>query len=209
MPLWTPPRCQGTCCGLPFGSKGFPGAHAALLTALVDRLWDWSGEGTLPVVLDASSCLHSILTSGALLGDEARRRLESLRLVDAMRFAHDTLLPRLDLRRQELRVALHPTCAARHLGLVDDMRRIAERCATEVTIPLSLGCCGMAGDRGLLFPELTAAAVAAEGAEVQAARADRHCSNNLTCEIGMAQATGLPYVSLLYLVEEASAVDLP
>ncbi len=202
--LWRPPGCEGQCCGLPFGSKGFPEAHREALENLVDRLWDWSDQGRLPVVIDASSCLHSIETSGALLGEEARERLKSLRLLDAMRFTHDTLLPRLDLRRQDLRVVLHPTCAARHLGLEGDMRRIAERCASGVDIPVRLGCCAMAGDRGLLFPELTASAVAPEAAEVKAGHYDRHCSNNLTCEIGMTQATGLPYVSLLYLVEEAS-----
>jgi D-lactate dehydrogenase len=185
--LWVPPAGPGHCCGLPFGSKGFTEAHADVLAALVDRLWEWSDEGRLPVVLDASSCLHSIVTSGALLGEEPRRRLASLRLLDAMQFAHDALLPRLDVRRQELRVALHPTCAARHLGLVDDMRRIAERCASVVEVPVRLGCCAMAGDRGLLFPELTASAVAPEAAEVHAGRPDRQYSNNLT-----------------YLVEEAT-----
>lgn len=202
--LWIPSGSQGHCCGLPFGSKGFPEAQADILTALVDRLWDWSEQGRLPVVLDASSCLHSIEVSGALLGEETRRRLASLRLLDAMRFVHDTLLPRLDLHRQDLRVVLHPTCAARHLGLDGDMRRIAERCALTVDVPVRLGCCGMAGDRGLLIPELTATAVAPEAAEVQDGAYDRYASNNLTCEIGMTQATGLPYESLLYLVEEAS-----
>jgi D-lactate dehydrogenase len=202
--VWVPPGCQGQCCGLPFGSKGYTEAQTVVLSALVDRLWEWSGEGRLPVVIDASSCLHSILSSGALLDEERQRRLGALRLLDAMQFAQDVLLPRLDVRKQDLRVVLHPTCAARHLGLVETMRRIAERCAAEVEVPVSLACCAMAGDRGLLFPELNAAALTMEAAEVRAGRFDRHCSNNLTCEIGMAQATGLPYVSLLYLVEEAS-----
>ena len=39
---------------------------------------------------------------------------------------------------------------------------------------------------------------------MQARDYDRFLSNNLTCEIGMTQATGLPYRSLLELVEEAS-----
>jgi len=199
------PVSQGQCCGLPFGSKGFTEAHADTLDRLVQHLWEESGEGKLPIVLDASSCLHSILTSGALLGDESRRRLEGLRLMDAMRFVHDTLLPRLDVQRQDLRVALHPTCAARHLGLVEEMRRIAERCASNVEVPINLTCCAMAGDRGLLFPELNASAVAPEAAEVQAGKFDRCYSNNLTCEIGMTQATGREYVSLLYLVEAATA----
>jgi len=203
--LWTPSGCEGSCCGLPFGSKGFTQAHADLLEALVERLWSWSDRGRLPIVLDASSCLQSIEASGALLSDRGRRRLEELRLIDAIRFAHDTLLPRLDIRRQEIRVALHPTCAARELGIVDEMRRVAERCASEVTVPMSLGCCAMAGDRGLLFPELTASAVVPEAAEVHAGRYQGWYSNNLTCEMGMTQATGLPYVSLLYLIERASA----
>jgi D-lactate dehydrogenase len=202
--LWIPPGSPGQCCGLPFGSKGYTEAHADTLARLVDRLWEWSDQGRLPVVLDASSCLHSIETSGALLDEESSKRLQSIRLLDAMRFTHDTLLPRLDLHRQDLRVVLHPTCAARHLGLDADMRRIAERCATSVDVPVRLGCCAMAGDRGLLYPELTAAAVTLEAAEVQAGNYDRFASNNLTCEIGMRQATGLPYESLLYLVEEAS-----
>jgi D-lactate dehydrogenase len=198
------PEGEGQCCGLPFGSKGFTEAHASTLDRLVQHLWEESGEGRLPIVLDASSCLHSILTSGALLGEESRRRFDALRLVDAMRFVHDTLLPRLDVHRQDLRVALHPTCAARHLGLVEEMRRIAERCATAVEVPVNLACCAMAGDRGLLFPELNASAVAPEAAEVQAGEFDRCYSNNLTCEIGMTQATGREYVSLLYLVEAAT-----
>ena len=203
VPLGTP-SSSGQCCGLPFGSKGFTAAHAETLDRLVQYLWKESGEGRLPIVLDASSCLHSILTSGALLGEESQRRLGALRLVDAVRFVHDTLLPRLDVRRQELRVALHPTCAARHMGLVEEMRRIAERCATTVEVPVNLTCCAMAGDRGLLFPELNASAVAPEAAEVLAGEFDRCYSNNLTCEIGMTQATGREYVSLLYLVEEAT-----
>ena len=202
--LWIPPDSRGQCCGLPFGSKGFPEAQAEILTALVDRLWDWSEQGKLPVIIDASSCLHSIETSGAMLDEETRRRLESIRLLDAMKFAHDTLLPRLGIHQQDLRVVLHPTCAARHMGLDGTMRRIAERCATSVDVPVRLGCCAMAGDRGLLYPELTASAVAPEAAEVQAGSYDRFFSNNLTCEIGMTQATGLPYRSLLELVEEAS-----
>jgi D-lactate dehydrogenase len=198
------PSSAGQCCGLPFGSKGFTAAHAETLERLVQHLWKESGEGKLPIVLDASSCLHSILTSGAILGEESQRRLGSLRLVDAMRFVHDTLLPRLDVQRQELRIALHPTCAARHMGLVEEMRRIAEHCASEVEVPVNLTCCAMAGDRGLLFPELNASAVAPEAAEVLAGEFDRCYSNNLTCEIGMTQATGREYVSLLYLVEAAT-----
>ena len=42
------------------------------------------------------------------------------------------------------------------------------------------------------------------GEEVNQRRYDGYYSSNLTCEMGMTQATGKPYQSILYLVEEAT-----
>ena len=89
------------------------------------------------------------------------------------------------------------------LGLKDKMETIARRCASSVTIPLYQGCCGFAGDRGMLFPELTMAATRAESAEVCSRNYDGYYGSNLTCEIGMSDATGRPYESFVYLVEDA------
>ena len=52
------------------------------------------------------------------------------------------------------------------------------------------GCCGYAGDRGMLHPELTASATAAEAAEVAQRETDWYVSSNRTCELGMQAATG-------------------
>ena len=69
---------------------------------------------------------------------------------------------------------------------------------------MTLGCCAFAGDRGLLYPELTASATKKETAEVNARDYDGYYSSNITCEIGMSEATGKDYVSIVYLVEKAS-----
>nr|MBA3685109.1 hypothetical protein [Planctomycetota bacterium] len=68
----------------------------------------------------------------------------------------------------------------------------------------ALGCCGFAGDRGLLVPELTAGATAIESAEVLAGGFDGHYSCGRTCELGLELATGKPYTSFVYLVDEAT-----
>ena len=81
---------------------------------------------------------------------------------------------------------------------------ISKASATSTTVPYSLDCCGFAGDRGLLFPELTASATSLESAEVRDRPYDGYYSSNLTCEMGMAAATGKPYRSFLYLLEQAS-----
>ena len=84
------------------------------------------------------------------------------------------------------------------------MLAIAQRCAKSATVPLNLGCCAFAGDRGLLFPELTKSATEKETAEVLEQDYDGYYSSNIPCEIGMSEATGNDYVSIVYLVDKAS-----
>jgi D-lactate dehydrogenase len=114
------------------------------------------------------------------------------------------LLPKLSLVRLEQDVVLHPNCSAQRLGLGEEMAAIARACARSVSIPLELGCCASAGDRGLLYPELTASATAQEAAEVGTRSYDGYYSSNIACEIGMSQASGETYRGLVYLVERAS-----
>ena len=200
-----PDDATGACCGLTFGSKGYVDGHRLLVEQLVERMWTWSRAGAIPVVLDATSCLAGLLGATSLMSDDVRKRFAALRVVDLAAFVRDTLAPRLTLQRLDRRIVLHPTCASRKLDEGVAMRTVAELCAARVDVPVKLSCCGMAGDRGLLFPELSATAVANERGEVAALEGVAgHYANNLACEIGMTQSTAIPYASFLYLVEEAS-----
>jgi D-lactate dehydrogenase len=73
-----------------------------------------------------------------------------------------------------------------------------------VVIPDDWQCCGFAGDRGLLHPELTASAARGEAAAVGRRTFSAYASVNRTCEIGMTRATGATYHHLLELVERAT-----
>ena len=101
-------------------------------------------------------------------------------------------------------VSVHPTCSTRHLGLADDLHAVAAALAEDVHVPVVATCCGMAGDRGLLHPELTQAATRDEAAEVAAAGAETHVSANRTCELALEQATGRPYEHVVSLLERAT-----
>jgi D-lactate dehydrogenase len=153
-------------------------------------------------VIDNSSCAQGLAACIEMegVGDRVRR----LNLTDAPPFVLNELAPHLTLRRLDRSVALHPPCSAVKLDQVAAMRQLASACATKVTVPDSLGCCGFAGDRGMLHPELTESATRAEAAEIVAGRHQGHYSSNVTCEIGLTKATGRPFHSLLELVEEAS-----
>ena len=121
-----------------------------------------------------------------------------------MAFAHDVLLPRLVVKRKLGSVALHPVCSLTKLNLTPKLEAIAAACAEEVVIPRDAGCCGFAGDRGFLFPELTASATRREAEEVKARGCEGHFSSSRTCEIGVTRATGNIYRSFLFLLETAT-----
>jgi D-lactate dehydrogenase len=204
--LDVPEDVTGTCCGVPFSSKGFEEAHAIAVNRAVERMWAWSDGGRLPVVIDASPCAYGLVSADAALTDENRARRKALSILDAVAFAHDVLLPRLAVARREPSAVLHPVCSLVKLGLPPKLEALARACAEEVVTPPGAGCCGFAGDRGFLVPELTASATRAEAAGVPAS-AVRGISSSLTCEIGLARATGRPYGSILQLLERATRPD--
>ena len=99
-------------------------------------------------------------------------------------------------------VAVHPTCACVQLRLAEKLGSIAATLADEVLIPEGTGCCGMAGDRGWIHPELPQAALRAVAAELEGSAVDACVSSNRTCEIALHEHTGRPYGSVVQLLEE-------
>jgi len=205
LPVWIPSDVAGSCCGLPWSSKGFADAHRHKANEMVAKLWAWSGEGALPIVIDAASCTGSIADPGdGVLSEENAGRLAQLEILDSVAWAHDRLLPNLEIATKVASATVHPTCATRRLGLSHRLERLVGALAEDVHVPPSATCCGFAGDRGITHPELTAAATAPEAAEVATHRFDAHLSSNRTCEIGLERATGAPYESFLFLLDRLS-----
>jgi D-lactate dehydrogenase len=202
LPVWIPSEVAGSCCGLPWGSKGFGAAHRRKANEMVERLWRWSDEGGLPVVIDAASCTHSIAEPGeGVLGEENAERLAALQILDSVAWAHDRLLPRLEIARRVGSATVHPTCATRQMGLAPRLRSLARALAEDVYVAPSATCCGFAGDRGFSHPELTAAATADQAEELSGRHFDAHLCSNRTCEIGLGRATGEAYESFVFLLE--------
>jgi len=202
--LWISPDASGTCCGMPFASKGYFASYKSTLHKTLLKFWDWSEEGKYPIVIDTTSCTQTLRTCQDDLSDEDKNILKQLTILDGIEFLHDYVLPGLDIHPLDAEVILHPNCSARKLDLDSKLLAIAQRSARSATVPLNLGCCAFAGDRGLLYPELTASATEKESAEVNSRNYDGYYSSNIPCEIGMSEATGKDYVSIVYLVEKAS-----
>ena len=84
------------------------------------------------------------------------------------------------------------------------LEQLAGAVAERVVNPVSAGCCGFAGDRGWLHPELPAAALRPEVAELAGDCHDAYVSSNRTCEIGLSRESGHAYRSVVHLLEEAT-----
>jgi D-lactate dehydrogenase len=200
-PVAIPDGVEGSCCGLPWSSKGFDAAHRYKANEMVERLWRWSEEGTLPVVVDAASCTGAIADPAeGVLTEENAGRLAQMEIVDSVAWAL-RLLPHLEIEEKVGSATVHPTCATRRLGLAQPLRALAEALAEDVYVAPSATCCGFAGDRGMTHPELTASATRPQAEELAGRRFDAYLSSNRTCEIAMTRATGERYESPLLLLE--------
>ncbi len=124
-------------------------------------------------------------------------------ILDAVEFAHDVLLPRLAVTVPARSAVVHPVCSLVKMGLAPKLAAVVAACADETIVPPDAGCCGFAGDRGFLFPELTASATRPEAAGVPAGAAG-HWSSSRTCEIGLTRATGSTFRSFVFLLESGT-----
>ncbi|MFE3515154.1 FAD-binding and (Fe-S)-binding domain-containing protein [Streptomyces sp. NPDC059166] len=204
-PVWIPEDVAGTCCATIWHSKGYDTANAVMANRVVEAAWGWTAGGSLPLVVDASSCTLGLAREVVpYLTDENRALHEELTVVDSLVWAADELLPHLAVFRKRDSAVLHPTCSMEHLGDVAHLRALAEACAESVVVPDDAGCCGFAGDRGMLHKELTDSATAKEAAEVNTREHDAYLSANRMCEIGMDRATGRRYRSALIELERAT-----
>jgi D-lactate dehydrogenase len=203
-PLWIPPDVAGLCCATPWKSKGYPKGHEFMAKSIADAMLRWSDGGKLPIVVDAASCTLGLSQDIApLLDAETKAKYESLTIIDSIAWCRD-LLPELTIRRKLGRIAVHPTCSITHLELAKTLKQIATHLADDVEVPIGTTCCGTAGDRGLLHPELVVSSTREVKAVLDAHPAEAYISANRTCEMGLRHATGRPYESFVFLLEELS-----
>ena len=197
--LLVPDAIDQLCCGTPWSSKGLPDGAAVVRTRTLAALRAATQNGKLPVVCDASSCSEGIIH---LIQSDTQE--PALRVIDAVEFAAERILPLLPEHERIASLVIHPTCSSTRLGMNPSLASVAAAVADTVSIPDDWGCCAFAGDRGMLHPELTASATRVQAGQVREIAADAHASCNRTCELGMTRATGEQYRHVLELLEEVT-----
>ena len=181
------------CCGQMLASKGLPDAADSMSGTLEAALTEASEGGRYPVIMDASAC------TGRMQKYLAGR----LKLYDFHEFAADALLPRLMIAKQAGPVALHINCSVRKTGSDAKLKKVLAACVEQIIEPAGVTCCGFAGDRGFVVPELNRHALRTIHDELTPA-CTCGVSTNRTCEIGLTAETGRKFQSIAYLLEKCS-----
>jgi len=188
-----PKNMEKLCCGTIWESKGMLDIANRKTAELEAALWEASEEGKYPVLCDQSPCLHRM-----------RSTIQKMKLYEPAEFIYTFLRDKLSFTPIDRPIAVHITCSMRKMGLADTIIALARLCSTKVIVPEEVGCCGFAGDRGFTYPELNAYALRKLRPQIEAAGIGIGYSNSRTCEIGLTTNSGIPYVSIAYLVDQCT-----
>ncbi|WP_395802775.1 FAD-binding and (Fe-S)-binding domain-containing protein [Daejeonella sp.] len=191
------------CCGQLFSSKGYNLAYADKCNETIEQLWIATNEGMLPIILDVTSCSHTLQQCRPILNEANKQRFDRLTILDSIDYLHDYVIPACGPVEKKGTVVVHPVCSLQKMGLERKFVAVASHFSEKTDVPIHSGCCGMAGDRGFIFPELTASATKPEAMEVQKNNYEGYYSSGKTCEIALSDAVGKNYESVLYLADES------
>lgn len=189
-----PEQMNSLCCGMAFSSKGYVKAGEEASNKLEQALHKASQGGKIPILCDMSPCLYTMQTNFG----------ERLKLYEPAEFLAKYVMDKLAIKQLDKKISLFAVCSAKKMEVEDYLYQIAKQCAKEVVV-IDSNCCGFAGDRGFIVPELNKHGLR------NLAHQSKGCSEGYatskTCEIGLSNHSGIEFSSIMYLVEEASRID--
>jgi D-lactate dehydrogenase len=188
-----PKNMDKLCCGTIWESKGMTDIAGKKSIELEAALYEASEQGKYPVLCDQSPCLYRM-----------RHTINKIKLYEPVEFIQTFLMDKLEFTQTDIPVAVHITCSMRKMGLGNQVISLAKQCSSRVLAPEEIGCCGFAGDKGFTHPEVNAYALRKLRPQIESSGTQTGYSNSRTCEIGLTANSGIPYVSIVYLVDKCT-----
>lgn len=187
-----PPHIENLCCGLSF--ENYEDIDKRALKDLHDALMSASENGKYPIVIDHSACFS-----------HAFKHIEDLEINDISEYLYKHVVPRLDIHKVDERVLVHKQCKIKSAGKSEYIEKLARLCADEVFNIKSFACDGFAGQKGFFTPELNKCATKDLSVEVAEYGATMGVSSSSTCEIGLGENAGIPFVGIAFLLDRCSS----
>ena len=186
-----PEHIENLCCGLSF--ENYDDVHERAVKDLHDALMKASQNGKYPIVIDHSACFN-----------HAFKHMPDLEINDISEFLCKFVVSRLDITKCDERVIVHKQCKIKVLGKSQYIEDLARLCSDHVFNIKSFACDGFAGQKGFFTPELNKVATKDLASEVAEYGATLGVSSSSTCEIGLGESGGIPFVSVAYLLDRCS-----
>jgi len=184
-------------------------AHAAAKNAIEAWSRELSGADLDAIVVNTSGCGVTIRDYGFMFrGDPAWA--DKAATVSALARDVSEVVAELGLPAarapEAVALAYHPPCSLQHgLKITQMPRRLLEACGFAVEVPAeSHLCCGSAGTYNILQPELAGRLARRKAAAIEALGVDAIATGNIGCMVQLAQATGLPAVHTVELLDWAT-----
>jgi glycerol-3-phosphate dehydrogenase subunit C len=187
-----PENMDTHCCGMPFSSKGFAEANHAQSETLEKELLKATDNAKYPVLYDMSPCFYHSNSAFS----------KALKIVDPIEFMLDYVMPQLVVKNKKETVTVFPVCSVKKIGKMDQLLALSNLCANNVTL-IDSNCCGFAGDRGFLIPELNEHGLRELKQQIPS-NCNEGYSTSRTCEIGLEKMSGIDFKSIFYLIEEVT-----
>ncbi len=187
------------CCGQAFASKGFDDAAKIAKLNLLETIYKVTNKGKIPLIMSASSCAYHIIK------DESNYepKYTDLKIIEITEWAY-ILLNYLKFIKSNKNIMLHINCSIDKLGLREKLIQIAKAAANYVYIPVHSTCCGSAGDRSLIYPEIIESSLYQVKKEIINLNITECYSSNSTCEFSIANSLKIKSKSILFLLDECS-----
>ena len=186
-----PEHIENLCCGLSF--ENYDDVHERAVKDLHDALMKASQNGKYPIVIDHSACFN-----------HAFKHMPDLEINDISEFLCKYVVPHLDIEKCDERVIVHKQCKIKSLNKSQYIEDLARLCTDHVFNIKSFACDGFAGQKGFFTPELNKCATKDLAAEIAEYGATLGVSSSSTCEIGLGESGGIPFVGVAFLLDRCS-----
>jgi glycolate oxidase iron-sulfur subunit len=210
------------CCGALVHHLGREHHSAAQARADIDA---WTREiesgGLDAIIVTASGCGTMVKDYGFILRTDAAYAAKAARVSALARDVSEVLaevLPRnaantapVGASVADLRVAYHSACSLQHGQKLHSVAPGLLRNAgfTVVDIPEGHICCGSAGTYSLLQPEMSGQLRDRKARNIESVRPDVIATGNIGCITQIAQATDIPIVHTVELLDWATGGPSP
>lgn len=208
------PKGQG-CCGALVHHLGKEDPALGFARANV-AAWmrELEGEGLDAIVVNASGCGTTVKDYGHMLAGDPQWADKAARIAALARDVSEVvaelgLIPREKTR--DVQVAYHAACSLQHGQKIRDLpKALLAEAGFSVREPIEPHlCCGSAGTYSLMQPDLSNRLQARKSANLEALAPDVIATGNIGCLMHIGEATRVPVVHTVQLLDWATGGPKP